>query len=124
MIRKHVIAFTLAVALMQFSASVAAAAAPSLTLPPGIAAQAEPLLAAMMDQCSESHRSSEHMAMMMADMQALADRLPPGIFLQVLQTMAELPMEKMMVVHRAVREGGLLDQPPGQILRYVKDLAD
>ncbi len=123
MILKHVLAFVLAAAVLQFSASPANAETPSLRLPPGIAAQAEPLLAAMMDHCTESHRSPEHMAMMMVDMQALADRLPPGIFLQVLDTMAELPVAKMMVVHHAVREGGLLDQPPGQILRYVQGLA-
>ena len=122
MTRSLALLFVLALAMVQ----PLAASAQDMTLrnlPPGIAAEAQPLLDAMMAQCPAAHMTPGHMAMMMADMQAMADQLPPGIFLNILQAMAQLDMEAMMAVHRAVREGGLLQQPPGEILRFVRELA-
>ena len=53
----------------------------ALDLPPGIAAQAQPLpAAAMMTHMQQMGLSLEQMEMMMADMQMMADQLPPGIF--------------------------------------------
>ncbi len=121
--RTYALLFMLGLALIQFQPSFASAEETSLqNLPPGIAAQAQPLLDAMMAQCPESHMTPEHMAMMMVDMQAMADQLPPGIFLKILRAMSQLEMADMMAVHRAVREGGLLQRPPGDILRFVQEL--
>jgi hypothetical protein len=53
----------------------------------------------------------------------MADQLPPGIFLQLLQLMTQLEMPAMMEVHEAMHDGDLLQQPPGQVLRFVRDLA-
>ena len=91
-------------------------------LPPGIARQAQPLLAAMMQHMQEMGMMPEQMEMMMADMQMMVDRLPPGIFLQVLQLMPQLEMEEMMLVHQLIREGGLLEAPPGQIVVLIRSL--
>ena len=44
-------------------------------------------------------------------------------WLAFLFVLAQLDMEEMMAVHRAVRECGLLQQPPGEILRFVRELA-
>ena len=57
---------------------------------PGIAAQAQPLLMAMMTHMQQMGLSLEQMEMMMADMQMMADQLPPGIFLQILRLMSQL----------------------------------
>ena len=121
--RTYALLFMLGLALIQFQPGFASAEETSLqNLPPGIAAQAQSLLDAMMAQCPERHMTPEHMAMMMADMQAMADQLPPGIFLEILRAMSQLEMADMMAVHRAVREGGLLQWPPGAILRFVQEL--
>jgi hypothetical protein len=96
---------------------------PSLDLPPGIAAQAQPLVAAMMARMQQMGMSPAQMQMMMADMQALANQLPPGIFLQLLRLMPQLDRSDMMELHRQIRQEGLLLEPPGQILVVVKHLA-
>ena len=36
----------------------------------------------------------------MADMQMMADQLPPGIFLQILRLMSQLDMEDMMFLQQ------------------------
>jgi hypothetical protein len=92
-------------------------------LPPGIAMQAEPLLEAMMQHMQEMSMSPEQMAMMMADMQEMADTLPAGIFLRILQLMPQLSMQEMMAFHQAVQQEGLLQQPPGTVLVFVLELA-
>ena len=53
---------------------------------------------------------------MMADMQMMADQLPPGIFLQILRLMSQLDMEDMMFLHQQIHMGDLLQQPRSQIL--------
>ena len=63
------------------------------------------------------------MSMMMAHMQTMVDTLPPGIFLKVLKLALELDMNEMMTLHQAMHQGDLLQQPPDQILKFVKDLA-
>jgi len=119
--RTFSILFMLAVTLTLFPVNSAfAAEGCSLDLPPDIAAQAEPLLHAMMQQ---HDMSSQQMSMMMADMQTLADQLPPGIFLQLLQLMSQLDMAQMMTLHQQIQQGDLLQQPPGQILIFVQNLA-
>ena len=55
--------------------------------------------------------SPEQMEMMMADMQMMADQLPPGIFLQILRLMSQLDMEDMMFLHQQIHMGDL-QQPP------------
>ena len=82
-----------------------------LDLPPGIAAQAQPLLMAMMTHMQQMGLSLEQMEMMMADMQMMADQLPPGIFLQILRLMSQLDMEDMMFLHQQIHMGDLLQQP-------------
>ena len=64
----------------------------------------------------------EQMEMMMADMQMMADQLPPGIFLQILRLMSQLDMEDMMFLHQQIHMGDLLQQPPGQILTFILEL--
>jgi hypothetical protein len=123
MIRRLTIVLTLA--LVSTSALVGSAAAQEmhLDLPPGIAKQAQPLLVEMMAHMDEMGMSEAEMDMMMADMQMMAEQLPPGIFLQLVQIMSELEMGAMMDVHNAVHGGDLLEQPPGQVLRIVRNLA-
>lgn len=124
MLRRLAVIFALALMLVGSSIGGAAAQdAPSLNLPPGIAKQAQPLLEAMMAHMEQMGMSPAEMDMMMADMQAMADQLPPGIFLQILELMPQLDMDAMMALHQQMHEGNLLQQPPGQILRYVKELA-
>ena len=95
---------------------------PALDLPPGIAAQAEPLLMAMMEHMQQMEMSMKQMEMMMADMQAMAEQLPPGIFLELLKLMPQLGMDQMMALHEQMHQGDLLQQSPGQILSYVQKL--
>lgn len=117
-------AFMLSLSLIGFSGGIAAAQdMPTLNLPPGIAKQAQPLFQDMMTQMQDMGMTSDQMQMMMADMQTMGDQLPPGILLQILQLMPQLDMGEMMTLHQQMHQGGLLLQPPGQILRYVKDLA-
>lgn len=94
-----------------------------LNLPPGIADQAQPLLVEMMAHMQQMGMSPEQMEMMMADMQMMADQLPPGIFLKLLELMLQLDMEEMMTLHQQIHQGALLQQPPGQILTFVLELA-
>jgi hypothetical protein len=95
----------------------------SLDLPPGIEAQAQPLHEAMMQSMQESGMSHDQMQSHMAEMQTIVDQLPPGIFLQILELMPDLEMAEMMSLHQELlQEDGLLQQPPGQILRYVREL--
>ena len=65
---------------------------PMLDLPPGIAAQAQPAHGDD-DDMQQMGLSLEQMEMMMADMQMMADQLPPGIFLQILRLMSQLDMK-------------------------------
>ncbi len=124
MLRKLTLALTALFLLAGASANLAyAASPPMLNLPPGIAAQAEPLLAAMMARMEQAGMTPEQMQQMMADMQAMVDALPPGIFLQILELMPQLDMQDMMTVHQQIHQGQLLEAPPGQILRFVKALA-
>jgi hypothetical protein len=95
-----------------------------LDLPPGIEQQAQPLLAAMMERMALSGMSPQQRDMMMHDMQTIVDQLPPGIFLRILELMPELTMPDMMFLHQELIQGDLLQQPPGQILLFVRDLAE
>jgi hypothetical protein len=97
---------------------------PSLDLPPGIEEQAQPLLLAMMERMQDSGMSPEMMMLMMQDMQTMVDVLPPGIFLQLLELMPQLDMADMMFLHQQMHQGDLLQQLPGQILLFVKNLVD
>lgn len=94
-----------------------------LDLPPGIAMQAQPLLEQMMQHMQQMGMSEAEMQMMMDDMQMMADVLPPGIFLQILELMLQLEMPEMMQLHMLIHQSDLLQQPPGQVLNFVKDLA-
>lgn len=124
MFRRMLMSSLLVLALVLASVgSVSAQEMPTLNLPPGIAAQAQPLLEAMMVHMQQMDLSPEQMEMMMADMQMMADQLPPGIFLQILRLMSQLGMEDMMFLHQQIHMGGLLQQPPGQILIAVLELA-
>lgn len=125
MIRKlSLFLILLLLAVAGLSAGVASAQTmPALDLPPGIAAQAQPYLEAMMAHMEQMGMSEMEMEMMMADMQMVVDALPPGIFLQILQLMSELTMPEMMSLHEQLHQGDLLQQPPGQVLRTVLDLA-
>lgn len=121
MIRQFIAVSFLAVALVvPLTESAAAQHAPTLDLPPGIAWQAEPLLEDMLAHMQQMGMPAEQMMPMM---QSLADQLPPGIFLQILQLMPSLAMPDMMQLHQSLHDGDLLQQPPGQILRFVRDLA-
>ena len=124
MLRKMFVSTLLVLVLVVVSAgSAAAQEAPMIDLPPGIAAQAQPLLEAMMAHMQQMGISPEQMEMMMADMQGMADQLPPGIFLNLLKLMKQLNMEQMMMLHQQIHQGSLLQQPPGQILTFVLELA-
>lgn len=94
----------------------------ALDLPPGIATRARPLLEDMMGRMRQLGMSAEQRQMMMADMQAIADQLPPGIFLQLLELMPRLDMQEMLALHQQLRQGSLLQQPPGQVLRVAQEL--
>jgi hypothetical protein len=122
MIRRFSLMFMLAAVLIAVPIGAASAQSPLLSdLPPGIAKQAEPLLKDMMDRMEGSVMMPAHMA----DMQSMVEQLPPGIFLQILKLMPDLEMAEMMPLHQQIRqEGGLLEQPPGQILKLVRDLAN
>jgi hypothetical protein len=96
---------------------------PMLELPPGIADLAQPLLEAMMEHMQQMGISPEQMELMMADMQTMADSLPPGIFLEILKLMPQLNMEEMMSLHQQMHQGDLLQQAPGEILVFVRRLA-
>ena len=63
------------------------------------------LLMAMMTHMQQMGLSLEQMEMMMADMQMMADQLPPGIFLQILRLMSQLDMEDMMFLHQQIHMG-------------------
>lgn len=124
MIRKVSLLLILVLAIAGASTGIASAQTmPSLDLPPGIADQAQPYREAMMAHMQQMDMSPEQMQMMMADMQAIVDQLPPGIFLQILQLMPELTMQEMMSLHQQLQQGDLLQQPPGQILLAVQALA-
>lgn len=103
--------------------TVAAQQGAALDLPPGIATRAQPLLEDMMAHMQQMGLSAEQRQMMMADMQRMADRLPPGVFLQLLELMPRLDMPEMLAFHEQLNQGGLLQQPPGQILRVAQGLA-
>lgn len=119
-----ILVLVLVLALAGLSTGVASAQPmPALDLPPGIAAQAQPYLEAMMAHMEEMGMGEMEMEMMMADMQMMVDALPPGIFLQILQLMSELTMPEMMSLHQQLHQGDLLQQPPGQLLRTVRELA-
>ena len=77
-----------------------------------------------MQRMEEIDMSEPPITMLMADMQAMTAELPPGIFLQLLQLMSALDMMEIMQIREARHGGGtLLEQPPGQILRFVRELA-
>ena len=123
MLRRMLLSLLFVLALVLVSVgSVSAQEMPMLDLPPGIAAQAQPLLMAMMTHMQQMGLSLEQMEMMMADMQMMADQLPPGIFLQILRLMSQLDMEDMMFLHQQIHMGDLLQQPPGQILTFILEL--
>jgi hypothetical protein len=124
MIRRLTVTLTLTLALTIPLIGSASAQEMHLDLPPGIAKQAQPLMMEMMAHMDDMDMSEEEMQVMMAEMQMIAGQLPPGIFLQLLEVMVEFDdMESMMALHSALHEGDLLDQPPGQILRYARSLA-
>ena len=111
MLRRMLLSLLFVLALVLVSVgSVSAQEMPMLDLPPGIAAQAQPLLMAMMTHMQQMGLSLEQMEMMMADMQMMADQLPPGIFLQILRLMSQLDMEDMMFLHQQIH-GRLLPWP-------------
>ena len=103
--------------------AVSAQEMPMLELPPGIADLAQPLLEAMTEHMQQMGMSPEQMELMMADMQTMADSLPPGIFLEILKLMPQLNMEEMMSLHQQMHQGDLLQQAPGEILVFVRRLA-
>lgn len=123
MIRRVTLALTLALALAVPLMGSASAQEMHPDLPPGIAKQTQPLMMEMMTRMDTMGMSEDDMDMMMSDMQMMAEQLPPGIFLQLVQIMSQLEMDTMMEVHNAVHGGDLLEQPPGQILRTVRGLA-
>ena len=123
MLRRLFISSLLALSLVGVSVGwVSAQEMPMLDLPPGIAKQAQPLLEQMMHHMQQMDLSPEQMEMMMADMQMMVEQLPPGIFLQLLRLMLQLEMEEMMMLHQEMHQGALIQQPPGQILVFVRGL--
>jgi hypothetical protein len=123
MLRKLTFLFVLVLVFAAVPLGVVSAQPPSaLNLPPGIEKQAQPYIEAMMQRMQDMGMSLEQMQMMMADMQSMADQLPPGIFLQVLKLMPQLEGNDMMAVHQQLHQGDLLKQPPGKILIFIKSL--
>lgn len=129
MIRRTSILVAMVLILAGISVGAASAdSMPALDLPPGIEDQAQPLLEDMSARMQQMGMTHEHMTheqqhMMMENMQAMADQLPPGIFLQILALMPQLDMADMMLLHQEMHQGDLLQQSPGQILLFVQDLA-
>ena len=124
MIRKISFMLVLSLIVAGFTAgAVSADAVSALNLPTGIAKQAQPLIDQMMESMQQMGTSDVQMQMMMADMQTMADQLPPGIFLQILELMPQLDMADMMTLHPEMHGGDLLQQPPGQILIFVREFA-
>jgi len=124
MIRRLSLLLVLVLALAALPSTAAAESeALALDLPPGIAAQAQPLLAEMMLQMGQMDMSPAEMQMMMADMEAMAHQLPPGVFLQILRLMPKLNASQMMTLHQELRQNTLLQQPPGKVLELVHRLA-
>lgn len=111
----------LVVAVLPLSVA-SAQTTPALNLPPGIEELAQPYLEVMMQHMQQMGMSPEQMQMIMADMQSMADQLPPGIFLQILQWMPQLDMSNMLALHQQMQQGDLLEQPPGQILLIIQGL--
>lgn len=117
MVRRVTILLVLTLVLVGLPLRAASATTTSvLNLPPGIAQQAQPYLDAMMERMQQMDMTPEQMQMMMADMQNIANELPPGIFLQILKWMPKLAMNDMLALHQQIHQGDLLNQPPGQIL--------
>lgn len=124
MLRRMFVSTLLVLVLVVVSAgSASAQEVPMIDLPPGIAAQAQPLLETMMAHMQQMGMSPEQMEMMMNDMQGMADQLPQGIFLKLLKLMLQLDMEEMIALHQQIHQGTLLQQSPGQILIFVLQLA-
>jgi hypothetical protein len=122
MIRRTSILLALVLILVGISVGAASADNTMLNLPPGIEDQAHPLLMVMMERMAEPDMSEMDKPMMMQDMQAMANQLPPGVFLQLLELMPQLEMADMMFLHGEMP--GLMQQPPGQILLLVRNLAE
>ena len=116
MIAILLIASSLVVAL----GGAAAAQAPVVDLPPSIAAQAEPLVLRMIGRMEGMGMGSDHV---LGHMRVLSEALPPGIFLQFLELALQLDMPAMVTLHKAVFQEGLLQQPPGEVLLFVRGLA-
>jgi hypothetical protein len=93
-------------------------------LPPGIAKKVAPLLDELMmhphHMMGMGHECTHH-GHHMGQIEEMIDQLPPGILVQILDALLQLNMMQMMDFHDAV-EDGLLDQPPGQILKTVQGL--
>ena len=117
---KRVIAILLiASSLVVALGGAAAAQAPVPDLPSGIAEQAEPLVLRMIERMEGMGMSSDHV---LGHMRVLSEALPPGIFLQFLELALQLDMPGMMTLHKAVFQEGLLQQPPGEVLLFVRSL--
>jgi hypothetical protein len=132
MIHRISFIFVLALALVLAPVSTVSAASLSVSttfdlsgLPPGIAVKVEPLLAKLLghhEMGMGEGMSHEHMEAHLTQFQQMIDQLPPGIVVGILEILVDSPCMVMMHFHHAVEEEGLLDQPPGQILKFVKTL--
>jgi hypothetical protein len=133
MIHRISLIVVLTLTLILVPVGAASAGSPSVSstfdlsnLPPGIAVKVEPLLATLLNRhgmgmAMEGGMTGGHMEAHLAQFQQMIDQLPAGILVEVLEIVVELPCMDMKPFHHAVAHG-LLDQPPGQVLTFVKAL--
>ena len=58
--------------------------------------------------------------MMMADIQGWIAPLPPGITTLMTKTIHHLTDEELMMLHYEMHHTNLLQEPPGQLLKYIR----
>lgn len=91
-------------------------------LPPGAHDQAHPLVVAMMEHMQGMDMSPQQMQMMMADMQMMAEQLPPGVYLELLRLMNQMDAESMMDLHAMMHSGDMAEMSPGSLVAAAQKL--
>jgi hypothetical protein len=108
--------------LLTLLPGAAVAQTPALDIPAGVQRAAAPYIAALLEHAEHHEDPGAHLAMMIEMLNTLADRLPAGVFLDVLRILAQLDEEDHMAFHHAVMESDLLDQGPGLVIAFAQQL--
>lgn len=92
-------------------------------LPPGVHDQAHPLVSEMMAHMQAMGMSPQQTEMMMADMETMAEQLPPGVYLELLRLMNQMDAEAMMDLHAMMHSGDMAEMSPGRLVAAARNLA-